>query len=72
MQNIPLVNVTTADQVNVYEVLKWDRIILDLKGVEYFEKLLKKKNVPTVPVHLLPRETPSATSKQISEEPPSV
>lgn len=72
MQNIPLVNVTTADQLDVYEVMKWDRVILDLKGVEYFEKLLKKRNVPTVPVHLLPNKTPSAISEQISAEPPSV
>lgn len=33
---------TTADQVNVYELLKWERVVLDLKAVEYFENLLGK------------------------------
>ena len=33
---------TTADQVNVYELLKWERVVLDLKAVDYFENLLGK------------------------------
>ena len=50
--NIPLVRLTTTDEVNVYEIMKWQRIILDLKAVDYFERTLKK-NIPVVSLPLL-------------------
>ena len=50
--NIPLVRLTTTDEVNVYEIMKWQRIILDLKAVDYFERTLKK-NVPVVSIPLV-------------------
>jgi len=46
IRNIPLVDITTSDQVNVYELLKWRRIILDAKAVDFFEQTLGKKNYP--------------------------
>ena len=52
IHNIPLVKLTTTDEVNVYEILKWQRVILDLKAVDYFERTLKK-NVPVVSLPLL-------------------
>ena len=52
IRNIPLVRLTTTDEVNVYEIMKWQRIILDLKAVDYFERTLKK-NVPVVSLPLL-------------------
>ena len=47
IRNIPLVELTTTEQVNIYEILKWQRVILDLKAVDYFERTLKK-NVPVL------------------------
>jgi large subunit ribosomal protein L4 len=52
IDNIPLVRLTTTDEVNVYEIMKWQRVILDLKAVDYFERILKK-NVPVVSLPLL-------------------
>ncbi|KAF5375085.1 hypothetical protein D9758_000340 [Tetrapyrgos nigripes] len=46
IRNIPLVDVTTSHRVNVYELLKWRRIILDAKAVDFFEQTLGKKNTP--------------------------
>jgi large subunit ribosomal protein L4 len=42
IQNIPLVKLTTSKQVNVYEMLKWPRVILDAKAVDFFEQTLGK------------------------------
>ncbi|KAF9481004.1 ribosomal protein L4 [Pholiota conissans] len=72
IRNIPLVDLTTADEVNVYEIMKWERIILDLKAVEYFEQKLKKVNVPVVPVELL-ESAPDASEpipESVSEQAP--
>jgi large subunit ribosomal protein L4 len=55
--NIPSVKLVFAKDVNIYEILNWQRIILDVKAVEYFEETLKK-DVPLLPLPLL--ETPSA------------
>ncbi|KAJ2928877.1 hypothetical protein H1R20_g8142, partial [Candolleomyces eurysporus] len=44
------VSVTTVDKVNVYELVRWERVILDLKAVEHFENTLRKG----VPVGTLP------------------
>ncbi|KAF8632575.1 hypothetical protein AX15_001785 [Amanita polypyramis BW_CC] len=40
--NIPKVKIVTAEELNVYEILKWQRLLLDMKAVEYFERLLGK------------------------------
>ncbi|KAF8971381.1 ribosomal protein L4 domain-containing protein [Flammula alnicola] len=64
--NIPLVKLATADEVNVYEIMKWERIVLDLKAVEYFEQKLKKENVPLLPLPLLEAE-PSVSEPSVSE-----
>ena len=61
IRNIPMVKLITAEEANVYETLKWDRVVLDLKAVEYFEEKLKKGNVPTVPLALLASEAPVVT-----------
>ena len=52
IRNIPHVDLTTVDNVNVYDILSWPRVIMDLKAVEYFEALLRKE-VPTREVPLL-------------------
>jgi len=43
---------TTADKVNVYEIMKWERVVLDVKAVAYFEKKLGKK-IPIAPLPLV-------------------
>ncbi|CAA7258687.1 unnamed protein product [Cyclocybe aegerita] len=50
IRNIPLVKLVRAKEVNVYELLKWQRVVLDSKAVDYFEEKLKRVNVPTLPV----------------------
>ncbi|KAH9937018.1 ribosomal protein L4 domain-containing protein [Fomitopsis serialis] len=40
--NIHKVEAATAKDVNVYDVVKWDRVILDLAAVEWFERALSK------------------------------
>ncbi|PFH50820.1 hypothetical protein AMATHDRAFT_192631 [Amanita thiersii Skay4041] len=42
MANIPMVKLVSAEELNVYEILKWQRILLDTKAVEYFERVLGK------------------------------
>ncbi|PPQ87026.1 hypothetical protein CVT25_000003 [Psilocybe cyanescens] len=54
--NIPLVQLTNVSDVTVYELMKWDRIVMDLKAVEHFEQRLKKQNVPTIDIPLLSAE----------------
>lgn len=50
--NIPMVKLTTPDKLTVYEVLKWQRIVLDVKALDFFERTLKK-DVPFAPVPLV-------------------
>ncbi|KAG7099126.1 hypothetical protein E1B28_000999 [Marasmius oreades] len=45
IRNIPFVALTKADEVNVYELLQWSRIILDCKAVEFFERTLGKNSL---------------------------
>ncbi|KAH9837193.1 ribosomal protein L4 domain-containing protein [Rhodofomes roseus] len=40
--NIPRVATASAKDVNVYDVVKWERVILDLAAVEWFERMLSK------------------------------
>ncbi|KAL0951272.1 hypothetical protein HGRIS_007986 [Hohenbuehelia grisea] len=49
IRNIPMVSLTTPDKLTVYEVLKWQRIVMDIKALEYFERTLGK-DIPTVAV----------------------
>jgi large subunit ribosomal protein L4 len=50
--NIPSVHLVTAKDVNIYEILFWQRLVLDVKAIEYFEETLKK-DVPLIPLALL-------------------
>ena len=43
--NIDQVEVVTARDLNVYDVVKWPRLVLDLEAVEWFERRLGKKTV---------------------------
>ncbi|KAF7320051.1 50S ribosomal protein L4 [Mycena kentingensis (nom. inval.)] len=42
IQNIPLTKLTSLDQLTIYEILRWPRIILDLRAIELIEKTLSK------------------------------
>jgi large subunit ribosomal protein L4 len=53
IKNIPLVKLTTAEDLDVYEILKWQRLILDIKAVEHLERKLKKDNVPVASAPIL-------------------
>ncbi|CDO71645.1 hypothetical protein BN946_scf184911.g116 [Trametes cinnabarina] len=44
--NLPMVDTVTAADLNVYNTLKWPRIVLDLAAVEWFERNLGKPQVP--------------------------
>lgn len=43
--NIDQVEVVAAKDLNVYDVVKWPRLVLDLEAVEWFERRLGKKTV---------------------------
>jgi large subunit ribosomal protein L4 len=47
--NIPMVKVIASDKLTVYEALKWQRIVLDVKAVDFFERTLGK-DVPIAPL----------------------
>ena len=49
--NIPMVKLIASDKLTVYEALKWQRIVLDGKAVDYFERTLGK-DVPLAPIPL--------------------
>jgi len=38
--NIPLVNTVTAEELTVYDAVKWPRLVLDLAAVDWFEQTL--------------------------------
>ena len=40
--NIPMVQLVAANKLTVYEALKWQRIVLDAKAVDFFERTLGK------------------------------
>lgn len=50
--NVEMVKLTTPDKLTVYEILKWQRLVLDVKAVEYLERTLKK-DVPIGPLPLV-------------------
>lgn len=43
--NIPSVDTITADELTVYDAVKWPRLILDVAAVDYFEQTLRKPSV---------------------------
>lgn len=49
--NLEKVKLITSNELNVYEILKWQRLVLDVKAVEYFERTLGK-DVPMKPIPL--------------------
>jgi len=42
MRNIPLTKLTTLDQLTVYEILKWQRVVMDIKAIDIIEQTLGK------------------------------
>ena len=46
IRNIPSVKLVTTAEANIYELLKWPRVVLDLKAVEFYEQTLKRRNIP--------------------------
>ncbi|KAG6814083.1 hypothetical protein H0H92_003130 [Tricholoma furcatifolium] len=47
--NIEKVKLVTTDKLNIYELLKWPRVVLDMKAVAFFERTYRK-DVPVGPV----------------------
>lgn len=45
INNIPMVKVITSKDLNIYELLKWPRLVLDVQAVRYFEKTLGKSQL---------------------------
>ena len=46
--NIPLVDALTVQNLNVYTVLKWQRVVMDIAAVDWLERTLgKSKNLWT-------------------------
>ncbi|KAL1748467.1 ribosomal protein L4 domain-containing protein [Schizophyllum fasciatum] len=62
-RNIPMVKLVHASELNVYEALRWPRIVLDLDAVKHFEDVLKKD----MPVAQVPLVTFEADAKIESE-----
>jgi large subunit ribosomal protein L4 len=51
IKNIPMVRLITPEMLTVYAALKWQRIVLDIKAVDFFERTLKK-DIPLSPIPL--------------------
>ncbi|KAG6871344.1 hypothetical protein C0993_003469 [Termitomyces sp. T159_Od127] len=49
IRNIEKVKLITTDKLDVYQLLKWPRVVLDLKAVSYLERTFRK-DVPIAPV----------------------
>ncbi|KDQ63457.1 hypothetical protein JAAARDRAFT_169294 [Jaapia argillacea MUCL 33604] len=43
--NLEKVEITTAADLNVYQLVKWPRIVMDVAAVDWFERTLGKKRV---------------------------
>jgi large subunit ribosomal protein L4 len=41
--NIPMVDTMTAQDLNVYTAVKWQRLVMDVAAVDYFERLLAQR-----------------------------
>jgi large subunit ribosomal protein L4 len=46
-RNIQMVDVATASKLNVYNLLKWQRVVMDVAAVDWFERTLGK-NTPVI------------------------
>ncbi|TRM60217.1 ribosomal protein L4 domain-containing protein [Schizophyllum amplum] len=55
-RNIPMVKLISASELNVYEALKWPRMVLDFEAVKYFEDTLKK-DTPVAKIPLVSLES---------------
>ncbi|KAJ7783722.1 50S ribosomal protein L4 [Mycena maculata] len=51
MRNIPLTKLVSLDQVTVYEILRWQRVMLDIKAVDKIEATLRK-DVPLASIEM--------------------
>ncbi|KAF7339514.1 50S ribosomal protein L4 [Mycena sanguinolenta] len=51
MRNIPLTKLMTLDQLTVYEILKWPRVVMDVKAIDIIEHTLGK-DVPIAAIAL--------------------
>jgi len=40
-RNIPKIEMTTAQSLNIYEMIKWPRLVMDLAAVEWLERTLQ-------------------------------
>jgi len=57
IRNIPSVKLITTEEANIYEILKWPRVVLDVKAVEFYERTLKKENIPVLPPPIIDKST---------------
>jgi large subunit ribosomal protein L4 len=53
--NIPMVNAIVAKDLNVYTILKWQRVVMDVAAVDWFEHKLGKGSGLTSSVDLAPK-----------------
>ncbi|KAJ7244738.1 ribosomal protein L4 domain-containing protein [Mycena haematopus] len=51
MRNIPLTKLMTLDQLTVYEILRWQRVVMDIRAIDIIEHTLGK-DVPIAAVAL--------------------
>ncbi|KAG6912011.1 hypothetical protein DXG01_000259 [Tephrocybe rancida] len=55
ISNIEKVKLITTDKLNVYELLKWPRVVLDMKAVSFLERTFRK-DVPIAAVPVVTTE----------------
>jgi large subunit ribosomal protein L4 len=46
--NLPDVKLSTPQQTTIYDMLRWPRLVMDLKAVEFYERTLGKHHTPSV------------------------
>jgi large subunit ribosomal protein L4 len=44
-RNLAMVGFTTAAELTVYDIIKWQRVVLDVPAVDYFERTLGKSTI---------------------------
>ncbi|KAJ7071090.1 ribosomal protein L4 domain-containing protein [Mycena amicta] len=42
IRNIPLTKLTSLDQLTIFDILKWPRLVLDLRAIDMIEQTLRK------------------------------
>lgn len=55
--NLHKVSTTTAQQVGVYDLVKWPRVVLDLEAVQWFEHQLGKTQSDTETSHTIAKSS---------------